>query len=145
MEKPIKEIIIVGGGSAGWITAGTIAAEHCTDASSTVRVTLIESPVINSIGVGEGTWPSMRHTLDKIGIDEKVFLQQCDASFKQGSKFINWKTGTDDYYYHPFSLPQGFNTINLAKYWQPSNDQSLSQNLALLMRLACKVASVTLV
>jgi len=96
MDKAIKEIVIVGGGSAGWITAGSIAAEHCTDTSSNVRVTLIESPEVNSIGVGEGTWPSMRNTLDKIGIDEKEFLQQCDASFKQGSKFINWNTGCDD-------------------------------------------------
>jgi hypothetical protein len=123
MEKSIKEIIIVGGGSAGWITAGTIAAEHCTDASSTVRVTLIESPEINSIGVGEGTWPSMRHTLDKIGIDEKVFLQQCDASFKQGSKFINWKTGTDDYYYHPFMTPDGYGQIDLHAAWQSNHSK----------------------
>jgi len=119
MDKAIKEIVIVGGGSAGWITAGSIAAEHCVDSSSNVKVTLIESPEVNSIGVGEGTWPSMRNTLEKIGINEREFLQQCDASFKQGSKFIDWKTASDnDYYYHPFMTPDGYGHIDLHAAWQ---------------------------
>jgi len=124
MDKAIKKIIIVGGGSAGWITAGSIAAEHCVDPSSNVKVILIESPEIKSIGVGEGTWPSMRNTLDKIGINEKEFLQQCDASFKQGSKFVGWTTGdTTDYYYHPFMVPEGYGQINLHAAWQANHSQ----------------------
>jgi len=124
MDKAIKKIIIVGGGSAGWITAGSIAAEHCADPSSNVKVILIESPEIKSIGVGEGTWPSMRNTLDKIGINEKEFLQQCDASFKQGSKFVGWTTGDNtDYYYHPFMVPDGYGHIDLHAAWQTNHSQ----------------------
>lgn len=124
MDKPIKKIVIVGGGSAGWITAGSIAAEHCVDSASTIKVILIESPEVNSIGVGEGTWPSMRNTLEKIGIDEKTFLKQCDASYKQGSKFINWTTGNNnDYYYHPFMTPNGYGQVDLHAAWQANHTQ----------------------
>ncbi|PKH86679.1 tryptophan halogenase family protein [Colwellia sp. Bg11-28] len=124
MGKAIKKIVIVGGGSAGWITAGSLAAEHCVNAASSIEVILIESPEVNSIGVGEGTWPSMRNTLEKIGIDEKEFLQQCDASFKQGSKFIGWTTGDDtDSYYHPFMTPDGYGHIDLHAAWQANHSE----------------------
>jgi 2-polyprenyl-6-methoxyphenol hydroxylase-like FAD-dependent oxidoreductase len=124
MDKPIKKIVIVGGGSAGWITAGSIAAEHCADTTSNIQVVLIESPEVNSIGVGEGTWPSMRNTLEKIGINEKEFIQQCDASFKQGSKFFGWTTSAqDDFYYHPFMTPNGYGHIDLHAEWQANHSQ----------------------
>ena len=123
MNKPLKKIVIVGGGSAGWLTAGVIAAEHSTDEDSGIEITLVESADVPPIGVGEGTWPSMRSTLKKMGISETEFLLECDASFKQGSKFINWKTNTNEHYYHPFTLPNGFNETNLAPFWQPFRDR----------------------
>jgi len=112
----IRRIVIVGGGSAGWLTAGLIAAEH---QGSSVQVTLIESPDIPAIGVGEGTWPSMRDTLSRIGVSESDFFRECDASFKQGSRFNRWVDGSDgDYYFHPFVLPQGYGEVNLPQQWQ---------------------------
>jgi tryptophan 7-halogenase len=115
MNKPVKKIVILGGGSAGWLTAGVIAAEH----GEGMTITLVESPDVPIIGVGEGTWPSMRDTLRKMGVSEKDFIAECDVSFKQGSKFIGWKSGEpSDFYYHPFSLPQGFFEVNSAPYWQ---------------------------
>jgi tryptophan halogenase len=119
MHTPLKKIVIVGGGSAGWLTAGIIAAEHATD----LDITLIESADLAPIGVGEGTWPSMRSTLKKMGISETDFLLECDASFKQGSKFTNWYSNTNEYYYHPYTLPHGFNDTNLAPFWQPFRDK----------------------
>lgn len=119
MNKPIKNIVIVGGGSAGWITAGLLAAEHHLKRDNAINITLIESPEIKSIGVGEGTWPSMRNTLDKIGIKESDFITQCNASFKQGSKFVNWQgTKKYDVYYHPFMTPEGYTQVNLQHAWQ---------------------------
>jgi tryptophan 7-halogenase len=116
--KPIKSIVVVGGGSAGWITAGVIAARHKSHSRDGVKVTLIESPNIPTVGVGEGTWPTMRSTLIKLGISETEFIRECDASFKQGAKFARWMDGTeDDYYYHPLMLPQGFPSVDLAPYW----------------------------
>lgn len=113
MNKTIEHIVVVGGGSAGWLVAGVLAAEH------RLRVTLVESPGIAPIGVGEGTWPSMRDTLRRIGVSESDFLRECDASFKQGSRFDRWVDGSDgDHYYHPFSLPQGYGDANLAAAWE---------------------------
>lgn len=115
----VKRVVIVGGGSAGWLTAGVIAAEHRADLRSGTEVVLIESPDVRTIGVGEGTWPSMRDTLRKMGVSESDFIRECDASFKQGSKFVKWMTGADDdYYYHPFVVPQGYGEANLVSQWQ---------------------------
>jgi len=126
MNNPVKSIVIVGGGAAGWITAGRIAAKHQSKADNGLQVTLIESPNVSIIGVGEGTWPTMRNTLMKMGISETEFMRECDATFKQGAKFAKWVDGSnDDFYYHPLMLPQGFNKIDLAPYWQ-NNGSELS-------------------
>jgi 2-polyprenyl-6-methoxyphenol hydroxylase-like FAD-dependent oxidoreductase len=118
MSDTIKHIVVVGGGSAGWLVAGVLAAEH------PLRVTLVESPAVPAIGVGEGTWPSMRDTLHRIGVSESDFFRECDAAFKQGSRFNAWVTGQqDDYYFHPFVLPQGYGDANLAAAWQQVRDQ----------------------
>jgi len=124
MSQPTRSVVIVGGGTAGWITAGRIAAKHRSHAEDGLRVTLIESPTIGTVGVGEGTWPTMRSTLKKIGISESDFIRECDATFKQGAKFARWVTGRDeDFYYHPLVLPQGFQTVNLPAYWQERREQ----------------------
>jgi tryptophan halogenase len=114
----VKRLVIVGGGSAGWLTAGVIAAEHRAKTGAGLQVTLLESPDVPAIGVGEGTWPTMRDTLRRIGVSESDFLRQCDASFKQGSKFERWVDGREhDYYFHPFVLPQGYLETNLVAGW----------------------------
>ena len=126
MQKPTKKIVIVGGGTAGWITAGWLAAHHRThDATSRVEVLLVESPNTPTIGVGEGTWPTMRNSLIKMGISETDFIRECDATFKQGAKFAKWVDGTqDDFYYHPLVLPQGFTQQDLAPYWSSQQKQT---------------------
>jgi tryptophan 7-halogenase len=120
----INRIVIVGGGSAGWLTAGLLAAEHGTGPRSGISVTLVESPDVKIIGVGEGTWPTMRGTLRKIGILEAEFLSECAATFKQGTKFVGWVTGSGgDHYYHPFTPPAGYTGINLVPHWQPDRER----------------------
>ena len=124
MNKKITSIVIVGGGTAGWLTAGRIAAHHRAQ-DGNIKVTLVESPNIPIIGVGEGTWPTMRSTLMKLGISETDFIRECDASFKQGAKFARWVTGTpDDFYYHPLMLPQGFGKTNMAAHWQAARNNN---------------------
>jgi len=120
VDNSIRIITIVGGGTAGWLTAGVIAAEHLANSEQGIEVRLIESPDVNPVGVGEGTWPTMRGTLKKMGISETDFIRECDASFKQGAKFAKWVTGAEnDAYYHPLVLPQGYDEINLVPFWQP--------------------------
>jgi tryptophan 7-halogenase len=116
---PVRAVVIVGGGTAGWLTAGIIAARHQPRMKAGgLSVTLIESPDIRIIGVGEGTWPTMRSSLEKMGVSETELFRQCDASFKQGGKFAGWTTGAaDDAYYHPLMVPQGFSQLNLVPHW----------------------------
>lgn len=125
---PTKHLIVVGGGTAGWLTAGRIAAQHQSQHPDAIQITLVESPTIATIGVGEGTWPTMRSTLIKLGISETDFIRECDASFKQGAKFARWRTGAvDDFYYHPLMLPQGFGKTAMAAHWQARRQQGKSQ------------------
>jgi tryptophan 7-halogenase len=124
MAQPIQSVVIVGGGTAGWLTAGIIAARHQGRIKAgSFSVTLVESPNIPIIGVGEGTWPTLRSSLEKMGISETDFFRHSDAAFKQGAKFSRWTTGADnDFYYHPLMLPQGFTQVNLVPHWL-GNDQ----------------------
>ena len=112
-------IVIVGGGTAGWLTAGILAARHYIKDSPTQKteVTLVESPDVKNLGVGEGTWPTMRDTLRQIGISEREFLSCCDASFKQASKFVGWSQGKSEHYYHPFTAPSGYGAVSIADHW----------------------------
>lgn len=119
MEDKISRIVIVGGGSAGWLSAGLIASEHRVNSQSQqpFEILLVESPDIPTIGVGEGTWPSMRATLQRIGLSETDFVRECDASFKQGTCFRDWRTGGGDVYSHPFTVPTDYADINLVPQW----------------------------
>lgn len=121
-DKPIQNVLIVGGGAAGWISACVIAAT-AKKQDRDLTVTLVESNNIPLLGVGEGTWPSMRQTLLSIGISETDFLSYCDASFKQGSEFIDW-TRAGHSYFHPFSLPQAYSSISLSPYCDFEQDFS---------------------
>ena len=123
--RPVASIVIVGGGTAGWLTAAIVSARHKERiARGHLTVTLVESPNIPILGVGEGTWPSMRTTLQKAGVSETAFFRECDAAFKQGAKFARWTTGEDDdFYYHPLQLPQGFTQLNLVPHWLEKRDQ----------------------
>ena len=119
MSGLVKRIVIVGGGTAGWLAACRLAAAAGKSAAEALSITLIEAPNIPTIGVGEGTWPTMRATLSGLGIDEEDLLASCDAAFKQGSRFDGWVTGsTDDSYYHPFTPPLDGSAIDLVSAWR---------------------------
>jgi len=118
MAKPVRNVVIVGGGTAGWLTAAVIAAKHKDRMPGGFTVTLVESPSTPIIGVGEGTWPTLRTTLSKAGVSETELFRECDAAFKQGGRFVGWTTGTSgDAYYHPLMLPQNFAQLNMVPHW----------------------------
>jgi len=120
--KPIKHILIVGGGTAGWLTAAFLAKQLGTASAEGVRITLVESSEIGIIGVGEGTFPSIKGTLAAIGISEARFIRECNATFKQGIKFVDWVrppgSAGHAHYFHPFSAPsQRPGGPELLPYW----------------------------
>ena len=128
-NKGVDHLVIVGGGTAGWLTAGLVAAQHsqADAAGRKLKVTLIESAQIGTVGVGEGTWPTMRNTVKKIGISETELIQHANAAFKQGSKFVGWVDGQDSYY-HPFSAPQASARLDLTPYWLMHGEQAYAED-----------------
>jgi tryptophan halogenase len=120
--KSFHDVLIVGGGTAGWLTAAFLAKTLGAGAAGGVRITLMESPEIGIIGVGEGTFPSIRGTLAAIGLDEARFVRECQATFKQGIRFDHWVRARGapgaDHYFHPFSRPsQRQGGPELLPYW----------------------------
>jgi hypothetical protein len=96
----MKSIVILGGGTAGWIAAN-LMAHHWEDKD--LDITLVESPNIGIIGVGEGSTPPLKHFLELIGTKESDWMGRCDATYKVGITFRGWSTrpGYDEYF-HPF-------------------------------------------
>ncbi len=103
MTDSIKNILIVGGGSAGWITAAFL--NRFLDPAR-CSITLVESETVGTIGVGEATVPPLVPLLRMLGIAEDDFLRQCHATYKLGIKFIDWNRGGQvdgkDEIWHPF-------------------------------------------
>lgn len=128
MSKAVNKIVIVGGGTAGWLTAAIIAAHHKSDSPDGLEVCLVESSDIPTVGVGEGTWPTMKNTLREIGLKESEFFKCCHAAFKQGGKFVNWVHGNGDFYYHPFTVPLGYGRIDLAPYVSDIENYAVESN-----------------
>lgn len=98
-----RRLLIVGGGSSGWMAAAYLDAALNRDGRKLAEVTLIESPDVPRIGVGEATIPHINHVLAVIGIDEKEFMRRVDGTFKQSIRYVNWTHNKGDYYHHPFS------------------------------------------
>lgn len=116
-DKKIKRIIVLGGGSSGWMSASYIAKALNFEAS----VTLIESKQIGRIGVGEATLPTIKEDFfDFLEIPEAEWMPKCDATYKMGIRFANWrlpKKQGGDHYYHIFGEIPSSNDIPLSHVW----------------------------
>ncbi|NQV86766.1 MAG: tryptophan 7-halogenase [Woeseiaceae bacterium] len=97
-----KRILVVGGGSSGWMAAAYLNAALNRGGQQVADIALVESPDVPRVGVGEATIPNINRLLAIIGIDEREFMIAVDGTFKQSIRYVNW-LNNNDHYHHPFS------------------------------------------
>jgi tryptophan halogenase len=114
MQARLKQIVIAGGGSAGWMTAAALSS--LLDPKD-VSITLVESDEIGTIGVGEATIPDIINFNRMLGLNEQEFMKATNATFKLGIEFIDWGRKGDSYI-HPFSVHGvDMKGIDFHNYW----------------------------
>src|SRR5882672_4400812 len=113
VDKRIQNIVIVGGGTAGWMTAALFSKLLPRD----MRIRLIESDEIGTIGVGEATIPAIKHFNDSLQLDENDFMRRTQSTFKLGIEFVNWRK-IGDAYIHGFGrIGQDLGILRCYQYW----------------------------
>lgn len=112
-RDPIRSVVIVGGGTAGWMSAALLSKAL----GAAVSITVVESDAIGTVGVGEATIPQIRHVNDFLGLDEDELMRATQATFKLGVQFNHWgRLGNS--YLHAFGdigLPLGL--LAFQHYW----------------------------
>lgn len=126
VDQRISSVVILGGGTSGWMAACYLAKALPEGTS----ITVLEAPTIPRIGVGEATIPNLQRAFfAHVGLAEDDWMRECNASFKMGIKFINWCTPGEgvaaarpfgsrtDHYYHIFGLLPDNDQYPLSHYW----------------------------
>ncbi|MFG2892263.1 tryptophan halogenase family protein [Streptomyces sp. NPDC048248] len=108
----VKRIVIVGGGTAGWMTASYMKAAF----GDRVDITLVESGQVGTVGVGEATFSDIRHFFEFLGLKEKDWMPACNATYKLAVRFENWRE-KGHYFYHPFEQLRSVNGFPLTDWW----------------------------
>ena len=107
----MKNIVILGGGTAGWMAANLLQKKW---QQRGIKITVVESPDIGIIGVGEGSTPLLKEFFDSLDIHESEWMPQCNATYKNGISFNEWSTVSGyESYFHPFPCSLDFATFGL--------------------------------
>lgn len=112
MSENIENVVIVGGGSAGWMTAAYLSKAL----GSAVNIKLIESANISTVGVGEATFSTIKLFFDYLGLEEYEWMPSCNATYKMAIKFVNWNA-EGRHFYHPFQRYDIVDGFNVAEWW----------------------------
>ena len=117
--NPIRNIVIVGGGTAGWMAAAALSRLR---ANGVTGVTVVESDAIATVGVGEATIPPIRTFNSMLGIEETDFVRQTQGTFKLGIDFVGW-TAPNHQYIHPFgSYGADIEGVKFHQIWRKFHD-----------------------
>ncbi|MFI6015640.1 tryptophan halogenase family protein [Streptomyces sp. NPDC051243] len=108
----LNRVVIVGGGTAGWMTASYLKAAF----GDRIDITLVESGKVGTIGVGEATFSDIRHFFEFLGLKEKDWMPACNATYKLAVRFENWRE-KGHYFYHPFEQMRSVNGYPLTDWW----------------------------
>ncbi|MET9763711.1 tryptophan halogenase family protein [Streptomyces sp. NPDC006372] len=115
-----KSVVIVGGGTAGWMTAAYLKATF----GDRLAVTLVESKNVPTVGVGEASFSTIRHYFAYLGLAETDWMPECHGTYKLGIRYDNWRA-QGHHFYHPFERPRTVEGVSLADWWlhkRPSAD-----------------------
>ena len=116
-----KRVLVVGGGSSGWTAAAYLNAALNIGGQKVADISLVESPDVPRIGVGEATVPYIKQCLNVIGIDELDFMKAVDGTFKQSIRYVNWLENDGKFYHHPFSRYGARLSNDAGRRWLMSN------------------------
>ena len=125
-NQAIQRVVIIGGGTAGWMTAAALSELLPTD---NLSITLVESEKIGTVGVGEATLPHLRYFNARLGINEHEFVLKTQASYKLGIEFIDWGQKGESYI-HPFGdFARPIAGIDFYHYWLRASKEGAPQSL----------------
>jgi len=125
-ERPIRSVVIVGGGTAGWMSASAISKSF----GGSIDVVLVESEEIGIIGVGEATIPALSKFNHLMGIDEAEFVRQTQGSFKLGIQFTDWGKIGDSYIHGFGSLGRDFGLMPFHQFWLKARERGRAKDIS---------------
>jgi tryptophan halogenase len=117
MQQKLNSITIVGGGTAGWMAASYLNKVF----GDRMKISLVESPNISTVGVGEATFSTIKLFFDFLELDEAEWMPECAGSYKLAIKFVNWNA-EKKHFYHPFQRHEMVDGFHIGEWWMKHRD-----------------------
>lgn len=115
---PIRKVVVVGGGTAGWFSAAFLSRLLDNSEGTACEISLIEASDIPTVGVGEATIPPILQFFNRLGLAETALMRACQATFKLGIKYAGWThEGPESYFYHPFYIGGISRLLDFSNLW----------------------------